>query len=869
MNSYARIGLLTAALSLTPLAPASNAAQQKQHSADRIDWRDQVIYFVMIDRFADGDPDNNDQGTGEYDSKDGRKFSGGDLAGIAQQLDYIEGLGATALWITPPVANQWWDSNVQFGGYHGYWAQDFKHVDAHFGDLQAYRALGQQLDQRGMQLVQDVVVNHVGNYFGYADPMAYDAQHREQGFRRYRDGEGRSAPSQAPFDQNDVNDPKQRAAAIYHFTPPIRSHQDQQQEWDWQLADLDDLNTENRTVRRALRDSYGYWMREVGVDAFRVDTAFYVPPEYFEDFLFARDRKAPGIMRLAKSLGKPEFHVFGEGFGIDAPFTDAAARRIDAYMRGTKGERRMPGMINFPLYGSLLDVFARGQGTDVLAHRIESMMEVHENPHLMPTFVDNHDVDRFLAGGSVAGLHQALMSIFALPGIPTIYYGTEQQFRLQRGSMFASGVESGGQNHFNRDVTTYQLIRKLADLRRDHVALRRGQPTVLHRSASAGAMAWLMSAGENENLVLLNSADAPRLLVADTKLPAGSRWVSVFSLDGQTHSTVLQADGRLSVELPARSGMVMVVQSDVRAKVVPCGPIALDTVQADAAGDLRVAGHADSKQDLLLVLDGALDQAQAVTTDANGAFQAQVATDSWIDPTQPHALWAYRSTDGCSSAIQAIKTHRPWQDIAAVDDPAGDDTGPSGDYEYPADRGYRTRPGDIRHMQVSRSGRALRIHLQMADIVQQWQPANGFDHVAFTAFFEIPGAPGGVRAMPLQFADLPDDMRWHRRWRAHGWSNSLFSSAGASAEREGQGLDQGARIAVDAAGKSVSITIPAAAFGDIASLEGMRLYVNTWDYDGGYRGISAEGRGLSFRSQNATDASPRVLDAIGPIELRE
>src|SRR5688572_5461976 len=103
----------------------------------RPDWRDQVVYFLMLDRFDDGDPSNNDQRAGEYDPADGAKFSGGDFAGACRRLGYIQGLGATAVWITPPVANQWW---VGYGGYHGYWASDFKAVDPHAGTLADYRA---------------------------------------------------------------------------------------------------------------------------------------------------------------------------------------------------------------------------------------------------------------------------------------------------------------------------------------------------------------------------------------------------------------------------------------------------------------------------------------------------------------------------------------------------------------------------------------------------------------------------------------------------------------------------------------------------------------------------------------------------------
>ncbi|MDE2047318.1 MAG: alpha-amylase, partial [Betaproteobacteria bacterium] len=123
------------------------------------DWRDQIIYFVVTDRFDDGDPANNDQGAHEYDPRDNGKYSGGDLAGLTRRLGYIQGLGATAVWITPPVANQWWDPLAQSSGYHGYWASDFSRVDAHLGTLADYQRLSDALHRRGMYLVQDIVVN--------------------------------------------------------------------------------------------------------------------------------------------------------------------------------------------------------------------------------------------------------------------------------------------------------------------------------------------------------------------------------------------------------------------------------------------------------------------------------------------------------------------------------------------------------------------------------------------------------------------------------------------------------------------------------------------------------------------------------------
>jgi glycosidase len=164
------------------------------------EWRDQIIYFLMIDRFADGNPASNDMGTGEYDPTRRSHFSGGDIQGVINQLDYIENLGATALWMTPPIANQWWSKHANYGGYHGCWATDFSNIDAHFGNMDDYKSLSDQLHRRGMYLIQDIVVNHTGNFFGYDGE--YDPQDTAKNFvLREDDNSPQPRPTQTPFDQ--------------------------------------------------------------------------------------------------------------------------------------------------------------------------------------------------------------------------------------------------------------------------------------------------------------------------------------------------------------------------------------------------------------------------------------------------------------------------------------------------------------------------------------------------------------------------------------------------------------------------------------------------------------------------------------------
>src|SRR5438132_7642405 len=295
-------------LALALAAACSKTSGGSLHVASPA-WEEQVIYFVMTDRFANGDKTNDDQKKGEFDPTDINRYSGGDLQGIIDHLDYIQGLGATAVWITPPVANMWWDPLQQSGGYHGYWARHLKKVDEHLGTLDTYKALSAALHKRGMYLIQDVVPNHMGNFFTYSN---YDPTDVTKTFTKNTQAVPGGKPEQAPFDQNDATDPVQRAAAIYHWTPTITDYNDPNQELNYQISDLDDLNSESPVTRAALRDSYGYWIKEVGVDAFRVDTVKFVPHDFWNDFFQSTDPSAPGMMAVAKATGRDKFFAFGE-----------------------------------------------------------------------------------------------------------------------------------------------------------------------------------------------------------------------------------------------------------------------------------------------------------------------------------------------------------------------------------------------------------------------------------------------------------------------------------------------------------------------------------------------------------------------------
>lgn len=858
-----RVSLRTKIVALVLSVSLSNVNAQNagELHVPSPDWREQIIYFVMVDRFNDGDATNNNQGVGEYDPGRNSHYSGGDLPGLADKVSYIKNLGATAVWITPPVANQWWSPTAQYSGYHGYWAENLMAVDKHYGRLSDMQNLSRRLHGQGMYLVQDIVVNHMGNFFAY-DPKQWNAQNPALGYRREAATAQTQIPSQKPFNRNDPRDPAQARDAIYHWTPDIRDFTNPAQEHDWQMAGLDDLNTENPRVREALRRSYGFWIREAGVDAFRVDTAFYVPPDYFRDFLHADDPQQPGILRVAEATGRRNFHVFGEGFGIDKPFEETQSRKIESFVRGADGQALMPAMINFPLYGTGIDIFAKGHPTREMRHRIETMMRVHESPHLMPSFVDNHDVDRFLANGGMAALQQNLLLIMTLPGIPVLYYGTEQGFTEQRGAMFKTGFGSGGRDRFDESAPLYRSLQTMTALRKSQKLFTHGLPTVLKDSATgAGVLVYRMRHGNADALVLFNTADSPHVLDnLDTGRPDVRGWRAAFSLTAFPETLGADAKGRVSAVLPARAGIVLLPEAGSVANPKPSAALRIDALPETVEGDVLVVqgrnGNADPFQ---LSLNGDLAHAVTVLPSANGRWQARLPIDSLAESRDAHQVVAWQDSTASASAPQSFLVRRNWQTLLERTDPRGDDRGRSGGLRYPSDISWgEHHQGDIENLSVQRAGNTLRIVLRLRGMTQFWNPPNGFDHVAVTAFLQLPERAGGSTLMPQQNGSLPEGMRWHYRMRTHGWSNAWFSADGADAASEGRVSSPGAQVVADAGARTLTITIPAKALDNPASLSGIKLYLNTWDYDGGYRGLSPEGGGMLFGGDRADGT--KVLD---------
>jgi hypothetical protein len=450
--------------------------------------------------------------------------------------------------------------------------------------------------------------------------------------------------------------------------------------------------------------------------------------------------------------------------------------------------------------------------------------------------------------------------------------------------MFKGGWAAGERDHYDTSAPLYRAIAGMSALRKANPVLSRGTPTVLQdNAAQPGALAWRMdppaeahaSAG-GAAFVVFNTAESESLLdKMDTGLPAGSVLEGRWGLHGKPADLTVGAGGRVTLRLPARSGQVWqartrraaeaasaAVQGDAAAvTLAPLDALA----SARAVGDFAVAGTARGVTQLQLVVDGNLASARHVIPTADGRWQALVDTAEMIDPTVRHSVTAWAEGRAVAET-RHFQVARAWQLQADVADPTGDDTGPGGRYLYPTDPGWGAqRQMDLQRVKVATAGGALRLDLTMNKVTTPWNPAFGFDHVAYTVFFELPGRAGGATLMPLQDASLPPGMRWHLRLRAHGWSNALFSAEGATASHEGTPVTPGAAVSVDVATHTVSFVLPAAALGRLPSLAGTKIYVTTWDYDGGYRSLAPLPQ--PFAMGGGAAGEPKVMDASTVIVL--
>nr|WP_238695171.1 alpha-amylase family glycosyl hydrolase [Ornithinimicrobium flavum] len=498
--------------------PATPADEDLARDSLRQPVTREQFYFVMADRFANGDPTNDTAGiAGDrldhgFDPTDKGFFHGGDLAGIMDRLDYIQGLGTTAIWLTPSFKNrpvQGSEENAS-AGYHGYWITDFTQIDPHLGTNEEMSELVDEAHSRGMKVYFDIITNHTADVIDYEEgEYGYIDKETEP----YRDAAGNA------FDDRDyigkpfpLLDPE----ISFPYTPVFRTEADETVKVpDWlndptmyhnrgdstfagesstygDFVGLDDLFTERTEVVDGMVDIYSTWA-DMGIDGFRIDTVKHVNLEFWQEF-------SPRVLEAARAEND-DFFMFGEVYDGNPE-----------YLSTFTTEGQLQAVIDFGFQGRSID-FAKGRPTTDLRTfyaQDDYYTDADSNAYQLPTFTGNHDMGRaaMMLAKDFSGdelqerveLTNELM--FLTRGQPVVYYGDEQGFigsagdKDARQDMFATqvdsyasepviGAPSGSMDRYDTTHPLYQQIATLGALTQEHPALADGAQ--IHRYASADA----------------------------------------------------------------------------------------------------------------------------------------------------------------------------------------------------------------------------------------------------------------------------------------------------------------------------------------------------------------------------------------------
>ncbi len=486
-----------------------------------------VMYLIMIDRFADGDPSNNEP---IYDRKNKFYYHGGDLQGVIDRLPYLKDLGVTAIWLTP-----WYDNYDRLNqielkedkpstGFHGYNPQDFYGVEEHFGTHAKLRELVETSHRAGIKIIQDQVMNHTGPYHSWVgDPPT------PTWFNGTKDKHLKNV-----FQTWVLHDPR----AVESLK---RETMD-----GWFLDFLPDLNQHDPEVSRYLIQNTLWWIGTTGLDGIRMDTWQYVPNSFWRDWTKAVKREFPN------------FKVVGEvkdGDVVHTSFFQGGRVRFDGVDSG------LDSLLDFPLFYPIRHAFAEGKPIDEIPKTLAKDY-LYTNSEILVTLLGGHDDGRFMSekGATIAGLKLANAFMLTTRGVPQLYYGDELALEggdepTTRGDFpggFAgdkrNAFTAGGRSKDEQDL--FEYIRRLTTLRRELEPLRTGSLVNLYIAEQQYAYARTLR--NSAVVIVFNNDDKGAEIefdVSRTGIRNGSLLQDRLAL--VRDATV--RDGKLRVNLPKRS----------------------------------------------------------------------------------------------------------------------------------------------------------------------------------------------------------------------------------------------------------------------------------------------------------------------------
>jgi neopullulanase len=480
--------------------------------------RDDVIYLIMPDRFADGDPSNDKPpgSTGVCDRSNPRAYHGGDIRGIRDHLGYLHDLGVTTLWLTPIWKNA--DSD-----YHGYHVVDFYAVDGHMGSMQEYQALVADAHKLGMKVLIDYVVNHTGPQHPWAnDP-----------------------PTPTWFHGT----PAHHLEPSYNFSGLVDPHASPREYINtldgWFAGKLPDLNPDDPPLALYLAQNSMWWTEIAQLDGFRQDTFPYSSRQFWSGWHERMRRVYPQLNDVGE-VADPDSTI--------TSFFEGGRKQFDGVDSG------LATVFDFPLESALRAVINRGAPmqriVDVLQHD-----ELYPHPETLVTFIGNHDQRRFVSeeGSNPAKLKAAFSLLLTLRGIPQIYSGDE--IAMQGGDDpdnrrdfpggfpgdLHSAFTPSGRTPEQQDVFAH--VQSLLALRKDHPALRTGKQW--HIGWDDNYYAFLRESPEEKLLVVYNNAARTLTLnipLDNTLLETAQQLQPVF---GKTPAKLV--DGKVHISLPAQT----------------------------------------------------------------------------------------------------------------------------------------------------------------------------------------------------------------------------------------------------------------------------------------------------------------------------
>ncbi len=596
---YVPVIALAAAL-LTLSFAARPGSQPPQDYRDRL-AADEIVYFLLPDRFENGDTSNDRGGltggplvTG-FDPTAKGFYHGGDLKGLISRLDYIQALGVTAVWVAPIFKNRAVQGapGHESAGYHGYWITDFTHVDPHFGTDADMHALADAVHGRGMKLYMDIVVNHTADIINYRECPSGACPYRSRADYPYTRRGGVAGEEinrgflgdAAPY-QTDENFAK-LTRPDYAYTPFVPPGQEHVKVPDWlndpiyyhnrgnstfrgesstmgDFFGLDDVMTENPRVVRGFIEIFGEWIDKYDIDGFRIDTAQHVNPEFWQRFV-------PAMRARAAARGIPNFHIFGE---VYTPEFDPAK-----LARHTRADG-LPAVLDFGFALGVRETVAGSIGTERLAELFadDALYEGGAaGARQLPTFISNHDAGRFgyfvrkarpraTDDEVLRRVTLGYAMLMTLRGVPVIYYGDEQGFAGSGGDqdaredMFASKTATynagrligtlgtTAQSNFGADHPLYKAISMLAKLRRTNAALRGGEQVVRAYARTPGifAVSRLDAQSNTEILIAFNTS----MQAIDAQVEVDPHSQRFRSLRGSC-APAQSAPGSYRVQVPA------------------------------------------------------------------------------------------------------------------------------------------------------------------------------------------------------------------------------------------------------------------------------------------------------------------------------